>query len=156
LKTPTSSNVDSLEDIRNLLRLDEFKQKEGIILYTSGTSGPPKGVVLTRSNLLSIIETLIKSWEITPKDSLLHILPLNHLHGLVFALLTYLYAGAEMQMLAKFNAEHVWSKLLDTNNTINSFMAVPTIYVQLVSYYLKTSHFRKKFTEQDIRYFLDL
>lgn len=70
-----NSDQDSLESIRNLLNLEESKTKEGLILYTSGTSGPPKGVVLTRLNILRTIETLIKSWQISPQDSLLHVLP---------------------------------------------------------------------------------
>lgn len=144
--------VDPLEDIRNLLRLEANKQKEAIILYTSGTSGPPKGVVITRLNILRFVETLIQVWEITPNDHLLHVLPLNHVHGLIYCLLSYLFAGAQTHMLPKFNPEIVWRKLLDSNNEINSFMAVPTIYVQLVDFYAKNEAFRKEFDHEKVRY----
>lgn len=146
--------VDPLEDIRNLLRLEANKQKEAIILYTSGKSGPPKGVVITRLNILRFIETLIQAWEISSADHLLHVLPLNHVHGLIYCLLTYLFAGAQTHMLPKFNPEIVWRKLLDSNNEINSFMAVPTIYVQLVDFYAKNEAFRKEFDHDKVRYII--
>jgi acyl-CoA synthetase (AMP-forming)/AMP-acid ligase II len=146
------SNIDSFKEIRNLLRLEENGQKDGIILYTSGTSGPPKGVVSTRSNVLAMTETIAHAWEVSPSDALLHVLPLNHTHGLIFALLTYVMNGAQTQMLPKFNPEEVWSRLLDLNNDINSFMAVPTIYVQLVDYFMKNAEFRKKYDEHRIKY----
>ncbi|CAF0935488.1 unnamed protein product [Brachionus calyciflorus] len=133
------------EKIQNLLNLDEMRQKEGIILYTSGTSGPPKGVVLTRSNILRTIETLVDAWKISSNDSLLHVLPLNHVHGLIYCLLTYLYAGCHVDMLPKFDAQKVWHKLLDKNNGINTFMGVPTVYVQLVNYYLNDLELQKKY-----------
>ena len=137
-----------------MLRLDENSHKDGIILYTSGTSGPPKGVVSTRSNVLSMTETIAHAWEVTSSDALLHVLPLNHTHGLIFSLLTYVMNGAQTQMLPKFNAEVVWSRLLDLNNEVNSFMAVPTIYVQLVDYLKKNDEFRKKYDENHIKYII--
>lgn len=142
---------DPLEEMRDLLRLESNRQKEAIVLYTSGTSGPPKGVVITRMNMLRLIETLIQAWEISSADHLLHVLPLNHVHGLIYCLLTYLYAGAQTHMLPKFNVEAVWRQLLDTNNSISSFMAVPTIYVQLVDFFAKSEQFRKEYNEQKIK-----
>jgi malonyl-CoA/methylmalonyl-CoA synthetase len=90
------------------------------------------------------VETLIDTWKWTPKDHMLHTLPLNHVHGLTYALLTCIYAGASCDMLPKFNVEQVWTKLLDKND-INVFMAVPTIFVQLVDYYNKNQAFRDKY-----------
>ena len=62
-----------------------------------------------------------------------------------------MYAGAQCEMLEKFNAELVWSKLLDKNNTVNVFMAVPTIYVQLVNTYLKSEEMQKKYSKEYIK-----
>lgn len=101
-------------------------------------------MVLTRDNMTHTIETLIDTWQWTPKDCLLHTLPLNHVHGLTYGLLTSTYAGASTDMLPKFNAEQVWSKLLDKND-INVFMAVPTIFVQLVNLYAKDKALRDKY-----------
>jgi len=107
-------------------------------------SGPPKGVILTRGNMTATVETLIDTWKWTSNDCLLHTLPLNHVHGLTYCLLTSAYAGASCEMLPKFNAELVWSKLLDKND-INVFMAVPTIFVQLVDTYMKNKNLREKY-----------
>ena len=144
-ETP-QTNSDSLENFKRLLNLESRKDKEAMILYTSGTSGPPKGVVLTCSNLASTCETIKNAWQMDASNRLLHVLPLNHVHGLIYCLLTCMYAGSHVEMLAKFNAELVWSKLLDDKEgSINSFMAVPTIYVQLVNTYLKDDKLRSKY-----------
>ena len=148
----SNENEDAFKKFRNLLDLDEVKNKEGIILYTSGTSGPPKGVVLTRANLARTMQTIIDAWHMTSKDSCLHSLPLNHVHGLTYLLLTYLYAGAEVHMLPKFSPEQVWDKLLSKENNINSFMAVPTIYVQLVNAMLSNRELRQKYSSEHVKW----
>ncbi len=77
------------------------------------------------------------------------------MHGLIYGLLTFFYSGAQIDMLPKFNADQVWSKLLDENSSeqtrINSFMAVPTIYVQLVNTFLNTEKYREKYPESFVR-----
>ena len=87
---------------------------------------------------------MIKTWEWTPDDVILHVLPLHHIHGVVNCLLCPLSIGATIQMLPKFDAEKVWNHLLDTesddknslsNSRVNVFMAVPTIYVKLIQKY---------------------
>ena len=144
-------NLDALENFRRLLNLEERKNKEAMILYTSGTSGPPKGVVLTCGNLASTCDTIKNAWQMSPDNHLLHVLPLNHVHGLIYCLLTCLYAGSYVEMLPKFNAELVWSKLLETSCSINSFMAVPTIYVQLVNLFLKDEKMRSKYSDEYVK-----
>lgn len=144
-KTDTEDSVDFFRGL-----LNKNKEKEALILYTSGTSGPPKGVILTRGNMTHTIETLIQTWEWTSKDRLLHTLPLNHVHGLTYGLLTSAYAGASCDMLPKFNVETAWSKLLD-DPEINVFMAVPTIFVQLVDFYLNNKKFQEKYSKEYIR-----
>ena len=146
-----SNGEDALKKFKNLLELDEMRQREGLILYTSGTSGPPKGVVLTRANIARTTKTICDAWEINSKDSCLHTLPLNHVHGLSYLLLSYFYAGAEVHMMPKFNAEEVWHKLLSKNNNINSYMAVPTIYVQLVNAMLNNKDLKAKYDNQYIK-----
>jgi malonyl-CoA/methylmalonyl-CoA synthetase len=145
----TSSNIDGLESFRKLFSNE--KSKEAIILYTSGTSGPPKGVVLTFNNLLRTIETLIDAWKLGENNCLLHTLPLNHVHGLIYGLLAIKYAGGKIDMLPKFNPHTVWSKLLERDNQINTLMAVPTIYVQLVNAYLNDEKLREKYNEDHVK-----
>jgi len=106
-----------------------------MILYTSGTTGPPKGVVLTHDNLHNQVKCLLEAWEWTKEDSLLHVLPLHHTHGIVNCLLCPLTVGATVHMLPQFCAKTVWDILIE--GRVNMFMAVPTIYSKLLGYYEK-------------------
>ena len=81
---------------------------------------------------------MIEAWGWSDKDVLLHVLPLNHVHGLINCLLTPLYANARIHMMEKFNATLAWENLLDeSSDSCTIFQAVPTIYVQLVDEYHK-------------------
>mgnify|MGYP001810640306 CR=1 FL=1 len=99
----------SLNEMRSLMKRDPCK--DSLIIYTSGTTGKPKGVVLSFNNVTSLNETLIEAWSLTPQDCTLHVLPLNHVHGLLYALMTSFYNGSQVDMLPKFDAKVVWSKL---------------------------------------------
>jgi malonyl-CoA/methylmalonyl-CoA synthetase len=96
-------------------------------LYTSGTTGKPKGAVLSHENLAVQQELLNAAWGVTSDDVLLHVLPLHHMHGLAIALLNVLGAGAAARMLPQFDAAAIWETMRDS--TI--FMAVPTMYAKL-------------------------
>jgi malonyl-CoA/methylmalonyl-CoA synthetase len=96
-------------------------------VYTSGTTGKPKGAVLTHENL-GIQQVLLgEAWGMTESDCLLHALPLNHIHGLGIALLTALGAGASVHLLPQFDAPAVWDAM--ASSTV--FMGVPTMYAKL-------------------------
>ncbi|TXG92855.1 acyl-CoA synthetase [Rhodococcus rhodnii] len=64
------------------------------VLYTSGTTGPPKGVVLSRRAIAAGIDALVPAWQWSPNDTLVHGLPLFHVHGLVAGLLGALRVGS--------------------------------------------------------------
>ncbi|KAJ8934124.1 hypothetical protein NQ314_013583 [Rhamnusium bicolor] len=120
--------------------LEFYDNNDALILYTSGTTGSPKGVVLSHKNLQCQITTLLDAWKWTSNDVLLHTLPLHHVHGIVNALLCPLYIGAKTIMLKKFNANTVWSYLLGIgakpdDRKITVYMAVPTIYSKLIEEY---------------------
>ncbi|MDW8462212.1 MAG: acyl-CoA synthetase [Geminocystis sp.] len=104
-----------------------------LILYTSGTTGKPKGVLHTFKSLLAQVNSLVTAWEWTSSDRILHVLPLHHIHGIVNALTCALYSGATCHLLPKFEAETVWHLIAQKNYTL--FMAVPTIYVKLINYW---------------------
>lgn len=108
-----------------------------MILYTSGSTGLPKGTAITHKALHAQVESLTHAWKMTDKDNLLHVLPLNHVHGIVNALMCPLNVGATVVMHSKFDSSSVWSSLLNVNKPskeqISVFMAVPTIYSFLIS-----------------------
>jgi malonyl-CoA/methylmalonyl-CoA synthetase len=96
-------------------------------LYTSGTTAKPKGALITHDNLAIQQELLGEAWGWSADDTLLHALPLHHLHGLGIALLTALGAGASARMLTHFDATALWNAM--PHATV--LMAVPTMYAKL-------------------------
>ena len=71
-------------------------ERPALILYTSGTTGPPKGVVISRAALAAGIDALADAWAWTPDDVLVHGLPLFHVHGLVLGVLGPLRIGSPL------------------------------------------------------------
>src|SRR5207253_2984052 len=80
-------------------------------LYTSGTTAKPKGVVTTHANIQAQAESLIRAWEWSAADHILHVLPLHHVHGILAALHGALLAGATCEFLPRFDAVQIWRRL---------------------------------------------
>jgi len=99
------------------------------IVYTSGTTGRSKGAMITHRNLLANAQALIAAWRIEPDDTLLHMLPLYHIHGLFVALNTMLLAGGRTDLVAGFDSDAAITGF--ARATI--FMGVPTYYTRLLS-----------------------
>lgn len=103
-----------------------------LLLYTSGTTGQPKGAMISHGNLLASIQSLHEAWQWTNEDRLLHLLPLFHVHGLVVAQFGALYANAcTIWMHSKWIPDEVidvWEK-----QSISICMMVPTIVHRLLS-----------------------
>jgi malonyl-CoA/methylmalonyl-CoA synthetase len=99
------------------------------ILYTSGTTGRSKGVMLSRDNLASNAEALVGLWQFTETDVLLHALPVFHTHGLFVATNCALYAGASLIFRRSFAPDAVFAAL--PKATV--MMGVPTFYTRLLS-----------------------
>ena len=102
-----------------------------MILYTSGTTGKPKGVVTTHGQFAAQIESLLAAWEWTQDDRALLVLPLHHVHGIVNVLGCALAAGASCEILPQFDPEPAWERL--SSGDITVFSAVPTIYHRLIA-----------------------
>lgn len=115
--------------------------KSGMMLYTSGTTSRPKGVLLPESVLTAQSQSLMQAWNYNPKDHLLHVLPLHHIHGTINALLTPIFAGSAIEFLFPFNVQAVWERLAapfvadspPKKEKITFFTVVPTIYNRMLS-----------------------
>ena len=105
--------------------------RRAMILYTSGTTSKPKGVVTTHDNIVAQITTLVRAWEWSRDDRIVLCLPLHHVHGIINVLSCALWSGATCRMLQRFDANAVWDSIADGTTTL--FMAVPTIYAKLIA-----------------------
>lgn len=151
-----SRNVDSLQptvssnNIKHLLTLDtsgdgsliersadsndEFTTVQSdaddlaALLYSSGTTGRPKGIMLTHENLHANMKALQEAWAFTDSDRLLHALPIFHVHGLFVALGCVMLSGASMRWLATYDVDEVIRYLPECT----VMMGVPTYYTRLL------------------------
>lgn len=98
------------------------------ILYTSGTTGPPKGAMLSHKALLSNSTHLANLWKFTKHDRLIHALPVHHTHGLFVATHVAMLSGASMVFLPKFDSKVVLHHMRDAT----TLMGVPTFYTRLL------------------------
>jgi malonyl-CoA/methylmalonyl-CoA synthetase len=113
-------------------RLPEVtSERRAMILYTSGTTSRPKGVVTTHANITAQIMSLVEAWEWSADDSILLCLPLHHVHGIINVVSCALWSGAACHMLPRFDANRVWDHI--AGGRITLFMAVPTIYAKLIA-----------------------
>lgn len=101
-----------------------------MMLYTSGTTGRAKGVVITHGNVQAQVEALSQAWGWSPDDRILLHLPLHHVHGIVNVLTSALWNGATCEILPGFDPCAVWTRLASGELTL--YMAVPTVYRRLI------------------------
>lgn len=102
-----------------------------LVLYTSGTTGPPKGAVTTFASCAFDLDALADAWGWTAGDQLVHALPLFHVHGLILGLLGTLRCGASLQLLPRFTPEGVCAAMGDGGTLL---FAVPTMYHRLAEH----------------------
>ena len=107
------------------------ENRRAMILYTSGTTGKPKGVVTTHQTIWTQVQSLCTAWEWTNNDHILNVLPLHHVHGIINALTCPLAVGATVEFLPKFHEMALFDRF--ASGQINVFMAVPTIYFKLLA-----------------------
>ncbi len=128
--------AQSLPEIEN--------DRNAMILYTSGTTGSPKGVVTTHEIIEAQITTLVEAWEWNEHDHILNFLPMHHVHGIINILCCALWSGAVCEFLPKFDPEVVFKRF--NSGEVTLFMAVPTIYHKLISHWEHFSDTQKKDT----------
>ena len=98
------------------------------LLYTSGTTGKPKGAMLTHDNLVSNAHELINLWNIDNSETLIHSLPIYHTHGLFVAINTSMMSGATIRFIKNFNIDLV----IEAFKYSTLMMGVPTFYTRLI------------------------
>jgi malonyl-CoA/methylmalonyl-CoA synthetase len=111
-------------------------QEACLMLYSSGTTGWPKGVVHTHANVASSLAALSACWQLSPDDAVVNMLPLFHIHGLAFATLAVWLAGGCVRLEDAFELP----RALDAIGRGTIFMAVPPMYYRL----LKEPRFRER------------
>ena len=110
---------------------DVDEHRAALIVYTSGTTGRPKGAVSTHRNVVAQIASLIEAWGWTADDRTMLVLPLHHVHGMINVLACALWAGASIDVRVPFDASDTWDGLSHDDFTV--FTAVPTIYRRLIA-----------------------
>jgi len=103
-----------------------------MLLFTSGSTGQPKGVPLTHGNLLCHAEGIIAHTSLTPADRLLHVMPLHHTNGVNNQLIAPFLAGASVALVARFQAEDIEDQIGEYGATYMT--GVPTMYARVLRY----------------------
>ncbi len=111
---------------------------DGLLMYTSGTTGVPKGVVLTHGNLIAGGTNAVIAHELTAKDRGLCVLPLYHINGLCVTLLGALASGSSLIMPQRFSVTHFWDQLRSQKGTW--FSVVPTQISYLLNEAVTNGH----------------
>ncbi len=102
-----------------------------LFLHTSGTTSRPKGVPLTHGNLTTSLGNIVNTYELTPEDVSLIVMPLFHVHGLLGATLSTLSSGGTVVVPSRFSASSFWKHV--TTHGVNWYSAVPTIHQILLA-----------------------
>ena len=102
-----------------------------LLVYTSGTTGRPKGVMLDHANLAAMTEQILTALEISPATRALLVLPLFHVNGIMASVVSPLAAGGSTVIVARFDPKTFWQQVEKHRPTY--FSAVPTVYLALNS-----------------------
>ena len=105
---------------------------EALLVYTSGTTGAPKGVILSQYNLLVDAQGIAQWQAITGNQRAMCVLPIHHVNGIVVTILTPLSVGGSTVLNARFSARHFWGRIV--RERVNVVSVVPTLLQFLIEY----------------------
>ncbi|MDR5761824.1 AMP-binding protein [Caballeronia sp. LZ035] len=103
------------------------------LIYTTGTTGTPKGVMLSHRNLLFVAAMSSTLRRVSPEDRVYAVLPVSHVFGLASVCLGSLYAGAMLRLAPRFDVQHTGQVLRDEHMTI--FQGVPAMHAKLIDFF---------------------
>ena len=122
--SPTLERITKTNPLPGLVKGEITAEDYCFMLYSSGTTGRPKGVVHTHGNTAASLLALQRQWAFSPADVLLNTLPLFHIHGLSFASHLSLISGSTMILEDRFHPRDTMEKIKEAT----VFMGVPTYY----------------------------
>ncbi len=109
-----------------------IRGEPALVLYTSGTTGAPKGALITDRNIASDLDMLARAWAWTGDDTVVHALPLFHVHGLVLGLFGSLRRGGALRWVPRFTVEELAGAVREHAASGRTMLfAVPTMYHRL-------------------------
>src|SRR3954471_1330813 len=82
--------------------------RAALMVYTSGTTGKPRGVITTHANITAQVESLVEAWDWTKDDRIILVLPLHHVHGIINVVACALWSGATCEIQPSFDADATW------------------------------------------------
>ncbi len=131
---------EELSKAGSIFQSDEAvtKDDEALIVYTSGTTGNPKGVVLTQYNIMADAKGISEWHGITNGTRMMCVLPIHHVNGTIVTLATPMYAGGSVVLNQKFQSEHFFERI--EKETVHIVSVVPTLLAFLLEYYKAHSH----------------
>ncbi|WP_392753936.1 acyl-CoA synthetase [Streptomyces sp. LN590] len=118
-------DVDTAAAADGVVFPEPSPESPALIVYTSGTTGPPKGAILPRRAIAASLDALADAWQWTGDDVLVHALPLFHVHGLILGVLGPLRLGGSVRHLGRFSTEGVAREL---SSGATMLFGVPTMY----------------------------
>lgn len=139
---------------------DDTANMNALLVYTSGMTGRPKGVLVDHQTLDNQVNAVIKSWNLTNQDSILHSLPLDTLYGSINSVQAPLATGARVTTVPVNDNVKIWSHLLGVGvksgnplaakiNNITIFPSIPPVYKSLINSYSEL--FKDKKTKEYVK-----
>ncbi|EEP77534.1 conserved hypothetical protein [Uncinocarpus reesii 1704] len=135
---PISTSLQSSPLPPDKIRLstDRYLDDNGpaVVIFTSGTTGPPKGAVMRRAFLHDTSEEIGQQFKVTESDVVLHVLPVHHATGVGINFLPYIFSGACVEFRSgSVDIAWLWNRW--KQGGVSVFSGVPTIYMRMMRYY---------------------